>query len=359
VSTFLAIKNDSDWVDGFSYAVTVFKAYNGRVKTWYTFNEPRVYCPQVAGFPFNESLAQGVNASTAPFHCSYNLVNAHVAAVRAFRELNISGEIAFKNDDFVGVPWRANSTEDQEAVERHAAFGIGMFSDVMYTTGDWPQVVKDTLGEDWLPRFTPEQIKENLGTVDFFAIDSYRAQYVAAPPGGIEACTTNPNHPLFPDCNVVMNFDSSTGGWAVGWTADTGTPWLQGTPRLIRGYFKELNRRWPFDKLYISEYGFTEPLERSFTELYQFKEDITRTTYFLTYLGEALLSIHEDGIPIAGAFSWAIMDNAEWNSGLSTRFGIQYVNYTTLERHYKRSAMALSEFFEAHGVFNAETNSSF
>lgn len=28
------------------------------------------------------------------------------------------------------------------------------------------------------------------------------------------------------------------------------------------------------------------------------------TDYFMTYLGEALLSIHEDGIPLAGAFSW-------------------------------------------------------
>jgi len=68
----------------------------------------------------------------------------------------------------------------------------------------------------------------------------------------------------------------------------------------------------------------------------------------MSYLGEALLAIHEDGIPLGGAFSWAMVDNAEWASGLSTRFGIQYVNYTTLERTYKRSAMALSEFFKSH-----------
>lgn len=32
--------------------------------------------------------------------------------------------------------------------------------------------------------------------------------------------------------------------------------------------------------------------------------DTSSTDYFMTYLGEALLSIHEDGIPLAGAFSW-------------------------------------------------------
>ena len=58
-----------------SYATTVFKAYNGRIKTWsfdrfyvfdtlltvlkldrYTFNEPRVYCAQIAGYPFSGSF---------------------------------------------------------------------------------------------------------------------------------------------------------------------------------------------------------------------------------------------------------------------------------------------------------------
>ncbi|EEB93506.1 hypothetical protein MPER_07823 [Moniliophthora perniciosa FA553] len=70
----------------------------------------------------------------------------------------------------------------------------------------------------------------------------------------------------------------------------------------------------------------------------------------MTYLGEILLAIHEDKLPIAGIFAWALtqglriamIDNMEWSSGLSTRFGIQYVNYTSLERTYKRSAFALA-----------------
>ncbi len=28
--------------------------------------------------------------------------------------------------------------------------------------------------------------------------------------------------------------------------------------------------------------------------------------YFLTYLGEMLLSIHEDGVPVQGAFAWGL-----------------------------------------------------
>lgn len=62
-----------------------------------------------------------------------------------------------------GIPWRANSTDDIAAVERHAAFRIGVFSDPVYTTGDWPQIMKDTLPPSYLPRFTAAEKRDLLG----------------------------------------------------------------------------------------------------------------------------------------------------------------------------------------------------
>ncbi|EIM91310.1 glycoside hydrolase family 1 protein [Stereum hirsutum FP-91666 SS1] len=334
--------------DYVNYAKTVFQAYNGRVKTWYTFNEPRVFCSAIAGWPFNDTFAPGVNSSTAPFQCAYNLLKSHVGAVKAFKEMNISGEIAFKNDDFVGMPWRWNNSDDVEAVERHAAFQIGIFSDPVYATGDWPQILLDTLPEAWLPRFTDEEKKELLGAADFFAIDPYRTQYIVAPEDGLVACVNNMSHPLWPQCNTPVMYDSNA-GWAVGPSPDPlSNSWLQATPQFVRSSFKQLRERWNFTKMYVSEFGFVEPFEEFREELFRITEDVTRTNYLLTYLGEILLSIHEDGMPIAGAFTWAMVDNFEWNSGLSAKFGIQYVNYSTQERTYKRSAMDISAFMKAH-----------
>ncbi|KAK7052126.1 glycoside hydrolase family 1 protein [Favolaschia claudopus] len=336
-------------VDDFiHYAKTVFAAYNGRVKTWYTFNEPRVFCGQTAAYPFNVSLAPGVNSSTAPYQCAYNVLKAHAGAVKAFRQMKIQGEIALKNDDFIGIPWRSNNSEDSLAVERHAAFQLGSFSDPLYTTGDWPKIMTDTLPPDFLPRFTEQEKKDNLGSADFFAIDSYREQFVAAPPDGIEACVSNSSHPLWPACNTVVLFDSNA-GWAAGISPDPlSETWLQATPNTLRSFLKGLQTRWPTKKMYISEFGLDEPFENLRTEMFQITEDVARTNYYMTYLGQILLSIHEDGVPIMGAFAWAMIDNAEWNSGLSAKFGIQHVNYTTLERTYKRSALSLSEFFQSH-----------
>ncbi|KAK0451430.1 glycoside hydrolase superfamily [Desarmillaria tabescens] len=324
----------------------VFKAYNGRVKTWYTFNEPRTYCGQVASYPFNFTLAPGVNSSTAPYQCVYNLLKAHAGAVKAFREMNITGEIAFKNNDYIGTPWRSNTTEDALAVERHAAFEIGLFSTPVYTTGDWPDIVKDTLPAEYLPRFTDEEKSDILGSADFFAIDPYFSLWIKAPEGGIDACVANTSHPLWPVCNEPAYFDSDY-GWAAGPVADP-VALLQATPVAIRALLKEVHSRWPSNKLYVSEFGSIEPFAYANADISQIKEDVGRTNFLLTYLGEMLLSIHKDNVPIQGAFTWSMLDNAEWMVGTSIRYGIQHVDYATLERTYKRSALSLAEFFGSH-----------
>ncbi|KAI5835653.1 glycoside hydrolase [Schizophyllum commune Tattone D] len=332
-------------VDDFvNYAKTVFQAYGDRVKTWVTFNEPLEYCNQIAAFSI---FTPGANILTAPFHCAYNLLKAHAGAVKAFREMNVTGEIGLKNDDFIGTPWRANNTEDIEAVERHTAFQIGLYSDPIYTTGDWPQILKDTLSEEYLPRFTEEEKADLLGSADFYAIDSYRSSYVRAPEGGLDACVNNPSDPNWPQCNEAVLYDGDE-GWLEGPAADPRTDWLASTPQGVRGLLNELHKRWPSPKIYVSEFGFAEPLEDERKTLAEIKEDVGRTNYYLTYLGEILQVIHEDGLPIGGIFAWAMVDNAEWASGLAVKFGIQHVNYTTFERTYKRSAFALSEFWDAH-----------
>ncbi len=62
-----------------------------------------------------------------------------------------------------GMPWRTNTTADSEAIERSAAFGIGLFSNPVYVSGDWHELVKQTIPESYLPRFTEEEILDLKG----------------------------------------------------------------------------------------------------------------------------------------------------------------------------------------------------
>jgi beta-glucosidase/6-phospho-beta-glucosidase/beta-galactosidase len=45
------------------------------------------------------------------------------------------------------------------------------------------------------------------------------------------------------------------------------------------------------------------------------------------------------GVNLAGFFAWSFMDNFEWQFGYQRRFGLVYVDFDTLERTPKRSAL--------------------
>jgi beta-glucosidase len=71
--------------------------------------------------------------------------------------------------------------------------------------------------------------------------------------------------------------------------------------------------------------------------------DAERTDYIARHIaavGEAL----RQGVPMAGYMVWSLMDNFEWASGYAKRFGIVHVDYATLARTPKDSALWYREF---------------
>ncbi len=192
-----------------------------------------------------------------------------------------------------GTPWRSNSTEDTLAVERNVALDLGLFSDPIYTTGDWPDIAKDTLPAEYLPRFTDEEKEDLLGSADFYAIDAYHTVWVKAPDDGIDACVTNTSHPLWPGCNEHVYFDSDY-GWSAGPAAGPQAYSVEATPVPIRTMLKDIHSRWPSNKMvciiklqwlflisggqYVSEFGAVEPFDYPGTDISLVKNDVLRTS---------------------------------------------------------------------------------
>ncbi|PON45673.1 Glycoside hydrolase [Trema orientale] len=58
--------------------------------------------------------------------------------------------------------------------------------------------------------------------------------------------------------------------------------------------------------------------------------------------------IYRKGANVRGYFIWSLMDNFEWADGYDTRFGLFYVDRSTLERTPKLSARWFTSFLANH-----------
>ncbi|HUW95509.1 MAG TPA: family 1 glycosylhydrolase, partial [Anaerolineae bacterium] len=66
-------------------------------------------------------------------------------------------------------------------------------------------------------------------------------------------------------------------------------------------------------------------------------EDPDRRSYLEEHFKAAARAIAA-GVPLRGYFVWSLLDNFEWGSGYSKRFGLVYVDYPTQRRVLKSSA---------------------
>jgi beta-glucosidase len=76
--------------------------------------------------------------------------------------------------------------------------------------------------------------------------------------------------------------------------------------------------------------------------------DPDRIDFLQRYLRE-FKRAGEAGVDIRGYFHWSLIDNFEWSNGYEERFGLFYVDYMTLDRHPKDSALWYRSVVESNG----------
>lgn len=257
-------------------------------------------------------------------------------------------KITFKNSGNYGVA-NSSSPEDQAALQRAYDFTLGWFGGPWTDDGDYPQSLRDTLGDTILPVLSQADKDMIKGSCDFYAIDAYSAFTVAALPadeGGLDGCVANSSHPSWPECTQSNRVGPS--GYRLAPAADPRTEWLvsagpHGVRRFLSVITKEL---FPaVGEIQVTEFGFAEPFESSWATAHEATWDLRRADYFQGYLDGMLAAVVEDGVNVTGAWAWAIYDNFEWLEGNAVRFGLQYVNYTSLERTPKASMFQILDWF--------------
>jgi len=289
-----------------AYAGVVFRRYNGKVKHWFTINEP-------VGFCYEYPLPPGFFTPTdipplqQPYVCGQHLLLAHASAYRLAKRLNITGTVSFKNNGGFKIPL-TNSTEDALAVQRAWDFNEGWWADPIFLTGDYPASLKAFVSS-FLPPLTDVQKAMINGSSDVFAHDAYTSSFYYAPDQGVESCADNTSDPLYPRCFLSNNsYSAADGGWDIGPAADyPGANWLYKATDWVPAFLHYIQDTWhPVGGIAITEFGWAEQHEASLTLLGSIRMDAVRSQYYRDYM-QAILMAMSEGVNVVGCMAWSIL----------------------------------------------------
>jgi len=77
------------------------------------------------------------------------------------------------------------------------------------------------------------------------------------------------------------------------------------------------------------------------------ERDSKRANYILEHLKFVKKAI-DSGVDVRGYFHWSLLDNFEWSFGFTKRFGLVEINYETLERKIRPSALIYKKIIESN-----------
>ena len=78
-------------------------------------------------------------------------------------------------------------------------------------------------------------------------------------------------------------------------------------------------------------------------------EDPLRVAYYREHL-RAVRTAMQQGVDVRGYYAWSLLDNMEWASGYTHRFGLVHVDFETQKRTLKRSADFYREVIATRGA---------
>ena len=77
--------------------------------------------------------------------------------------------------------------------------------------------------------------------------------------------------------------------------------------------------------------------------------DDRRNRFLISYLQEVARAI-KAGVNVRGFFYWSAIDNFEWHLGFEPKFGLVEVDYSSLKRHLRPSALVYTDIIQHNGI---------
>ncbi|KAI3448934.1 hypothetical protein Pfo_005599 [Paulownia fortunei] len=280
-------------IDDFrNFAELCFSEFGDRIKHWITVNEPYVFI-------------NGGNSATEPYVAAHHLLLGHAATVKLYKEkyqATQKGEIGITLVSHWMVPY-SSSGLDVKSAKRALDFMYGCL-------WDYPRAMQSLVGNR-LPKFTVEDSAMLKGSFDFLGLNYYTGNYAAH--------LSSRNGNIYSTTDNMVHLSTDIEGVPIG--DPTGVSIFYVYPK---GLYDLL--------VYTKEKYNNNTIKHDI-------EDLHRIKFYNGHIGAVQQAIKQ-GVNVKGFFAWSFLDNFEWGSGYTLRFGLCYVDHNNgLKRIPKQSAI--------------------
>jgi beta-glucosidase len=305
------------------YAMSVHEALGDRVTRWTTLNEP--WCAAFLGYAAG-AHAPGRQEPAAAIAAAHHLMLGHGLAVEALRAADPALSLGITLNLTVVDPVRP---EDQDAARLVDGQSNRIFLDPILR-GSYPEDVLADLAEVWPVGLVHDgDLATIAAPIDFLGVNYYHGEAVstlpAAPREAMEAPTERPTTSPLVAGEAVYFHPRDLPRTAMDWEVQP-----EGLTRLLARLHEEY--RIP---LYVTENGAAYNDEVADDGAVHDADRVAYLEAHLAAVGDAIAA----GVDVRGYFYWSLLDNFEWAWGYAKRFGIVRVDYETLERTPKDSAL--------------------
>ncbi|MFL5961430.1 MAG: GH1 family beta-glucosidase [Gaiellaceae bacterium] len=297
------------------YAAAMVMEFSDKARLWVTLNEP--WCAAFLGY-YEGRFAPGHRDYAEAYTAVHHLLLAHGLGLAAIRDVSASAQVGL-TCNLADIA--AATNEDAEAARAADMEENRVFLDPVFH-GRYPADAPDLLRDERLVQ--AGDLEAISAPLDFYGLNYYIRETVANDPA-------EPNR-----------------GWrrvpAVGDLTSKGDGIAP--DGLTRVLLRVKDDYAPDLPIYITESGapyndYIDPDGRV--------NDPERIDYLRRHF-EAAHEALTSGVDLRGYFVWSLLDNFEWDSGYSMRFGLVFVDYSTQRRIPKSSAHWYRSVINANGL---------
>jgi beta-glucosidase len=298
------------------YVEAVSGRLGDRVGHWITHNEPWVVSWVGHGWGHH---APGRESDSDALATAHHLLLSHGRAVDILRRNSPNSEVGITLN--LDNPYAASgSPEDVAATRWVDGLHNRWFLDPIFT-GAYPEDMLEAWAEI-MPAVHDGDMETIAAPIDFLGVNNYTSPLVAADDNGGRSQIVRRN-----------DVDRTDMGWEV-------------VPEGLRDLLLRLDRDYSPKAIYVTENGAAYPDVRGHDGSVS---DPERQSYLDRYLAGAASAVAQ-GVPLRGYFAWSLLDNFEWAWGYWKRFGLVFIEYSTLERVPKGSFYWYRDFIAAQRV---------